>query len=237
MHQQLGSLARSKLLLQSTILGLLLLTATLTANLLAPHGLQLAAAGSVPGSGQGIVQVSPQYLNETVATSTISTPDTSPVSAADLGVSPGDAQSTLTVPAFRSFALATVTTPPLYDVAVNFVSLNGNIPTVPGCNLNPSGFPRSFFDNFNDGLIDSGCTAHFFKLGTSTESGSSLHMNSTNAATINGFLVHALAYDTTLKSGQGNFTAGADFRLDAYPSESGGTAYGVIFANRSPHSA
>lgn len=134
-------------------------------------------------------QISPQYYQdlEAHASSPEAGRDTSvPIAPEELGLDPrGEGGASPSAPA-SLFLQSTGEQTSTYDFAIDLVSINGNIPTVPGCDRNPLGVPRSFFDNFDDGLLEEGCTSHLQKLGTFIESGGLLRMLSENGIRAGG---------------------------------------------------
>ena len=169
---------------------------------------------------QESLQLPPEYYQDLEAYlfSPEAGKDTSvPISPEELGLGregEGGPSAPAPIPLFSAQSLSTPVQSSTYDFALQFVSINGNVPTVPGCDRNPSGALRSFFDNFDDGLLEEGCTAEFQKFGTFEESGGFLHMRSENGYRAGDGINHNLAYKTTFKDGQGNFFAGAGFRPD-----------------------
>lgn len=102
-----------------------------------------------------------------------------------------------------------------YDFASDFFSLNGNISPVSGCRTNQLGQTVSFFDNFNDGLLNSGCTANFSKIGTFQESSSLLHMKSDFAAPMGiEFRGHIAQFNQLIQDGGGDLEYITSFRPD-----------------------
>ncbi len=188
-------------------------------------GAAVFVAGPVIARAQEVPQLPPQYYQDLEAylASPEAGGDTSvPISPEELGLDPqgesegeGEASSpTAPLSLFSAESLSTPAPSSIYDFALQFVSINGNVPTVPGCDRNPSGAPRSFFDNFDDGEVNTGCTAEFQKFGTFEEFDDLLHMRSENGYRAGGGINHNLVYKTTFKNGQGNFFAGAGFRPD-----------------------
>src|SRR3989344_2594613 len=153
--------------------------------------------------------------------------DTSvPISSEELGLDPRGGVEALpfapaSLPLFSAQSLSTPAQSPTYDFALQLVSINGNIPTVPDCDHLPSGALRSFFDDFDDGEVDTGCTAEFQKFGifeevdTSGEPDGLLHMRSEKGNRAGGSIQHNLVYKTPFKKAVGqNFFAAASFRPD-----------------------
>ena len=129
------------------------------------------------------------------------------------------------------------TLPPLsptnsYDFASDFFSLNGNISPVSGCRTNQFGQTVSFFDNFNDGSLTTGCTANFQTFGTFQESGGFLHMNSDFAILVGTeFRGHTAQANLIINDGGGDTELITSFRPDIpnpFPTQ---TQYGMILVD------
>src|SRR3989344_1618085 len=192
-------------------------------------GAAVFVASPIISHAQEPPQLPPSYYQDLEAY--LATPEAGrdvsvPISPEDLGLDQegeGGADPSAPVPLslFSAQGLSTPTLSSAYDFALQFVSINGNVPTVPNCDQNPSGVPRSFYDDFNDGEVDTGCTAEFQKFGifeevdTSGEPDGLLHMRSEKGNRAGGSIQHNLVYKTTFRKGRRqNFFAAAAFRPD-----------------------
>lgn len=124
--------------------------------------------------------------------------------------------------------LQAVSSAPSYDFASDYVSIDGNISPVAACTQGRGGQAVSFFDDFDDGLLNQGCTAQFGKAGTFTESGSFIRMASDLAFRGRDFLMHFLTFPQLFLPGRGSFEVAVQFRPDIPAPPPSFTVYGFF---------
>lgn len=126
--------------------------------------------------------------------------------------------------------------PSSYDFASDFVSIDGNVSSIPGCTSNRQGQSVSFFDDFNDGSVSTGCTVNFFQIGTFEEANSLLQMKSGNGVVSGDSTVHFLQFSRFFQDASGFFEVLTHFRPDPVQPPPNFTLYGIFlvepFASR-----
>ena len=122
---------------------------------------------------------------------------------------------------------------PSYDFASDFVSIDGNISSVAGCTQSRTG-TVSFFDDFDDGQVDTDCTANFIKFGIFRESGSFIRFRSEDGIKPEDFVAHVLQFNQLLQDNQGSFDITIDFRPDTPLPPPSLSFYGIFLTDATP---